>query len=369
MPRSNGIIMKTGSGKKESSLKDYRQYALAVLLVLAAAFVFAACGNEKHGTGEPISLTGRTMGTSFTVKAMMKTPQSEEAKQKLDDKINALLREVNRQMSTYIKDSELSQFNRHRETDWFAISADFAYVAQKALDISDLTNGSLDMTVGPLVNLWGFGPDGRPNKIPDAETVATLQKNIGYKNIAVRQEPPAIRKEIPEIYCDLSAIAKGFGVDKVADYLESLDVENYMVEIGGEVRTRGRNPQGQDWHIGIESPDNPEGIQKILSIGRGAMATSGDYFNYFEIEGVRYSHTIDPRTGRPITHKLASVTVIDSLCTQADGLATAIDVMGPDAGLQFATERELAVFMVVRVANGFEERMTPGFKSFLEAKN
>jgi len=309
------------------------------------------------------------MGTTFTVKISDTTlPQATNA-EAIEQHINDILTEVNRQMSTYLPDSEISQFNRSRSTDWFPVSSDFASVVQQALEIADMTGGAFDITVGPLVNLWGFGPENRPQRIPSDEEIERAQRLTGYGWIAVRMSPPALKKEIPQLYCDLSAIAKGFGVDEVADYLGNLGVQNYMVEIGGEVRTKGQNPSDRPWQIGVESPDNPTGIEKIVSISGAALATSGDYFNYFEEAGVRYSHTIDPRTGRPITHKLASVTVIHDSCTMADGLATAINVLGPQAGFEFAQEQELAVYMIVREGDGFSSKMTAQFEAFLSASD
>lgn len=317
---------------------------------------------------ELLTLTGGTMGTTFTVKIVRDETFSDAFDlRKVESDIRDLLTQVNEQMSTYLEDSELSRFNRSATTDWFAISPDFARVLQQALRTSELSGGAFDITVGPLVNLWGFGPENRPVKIPSAREIADRKALVGYQHVQVRLNPPAVKKSRPDIYCDLSAIAKGFGVDKVSEYLEALGVRNYMVEIGGEVRTRGRNAENTLWRIGIESPDNPSGIEKVLNISDHAMATSGDYFNYFEEDGVRYSHTIDPRTGRPITHKMASVTVVHASCMVADAFATAIDVLGPEKGYEFALEQKLPVFMLVRQDGRFAEKMTPNFAGFLSS--
>jgi len=313
-----------------------------------------------------ITIQGRTMGTTFTVKVVM--PDSLPAQSEPDSlqaAIDSLLRDVNQQMSTYIEDSELSRFNRYRGQDWFAISPDFAQVLQTALDVAKVSGGAFDVTVGPLVNLWGFGPEARPTRIPTGGEIQARRAFTGSDKIAVRLQPAAVKKTQPNVYCDLSAIAKGFGVDKVAGYLERIGIENYMVEIGGEVRTKGHSAEDEQWRIGIEAPDRPSGIQRILAISDVAMATSGDYFNYFEQDGIRYSHTIDPRTGRPIAHKLASVTVIHASCMVADAMATAINVLGPEKGFDFASQQELPIFMIVREKNRFVEKMTPSFKRFL----
>jgi thiamine biosynthesis lipoprotein len=268
-------------------------------------------------------------------------------------------------MSTYIPDSEISQFNKYKKTDWYPISKDFANVLEMSFYISEKSGGAFDITIGPLVNLWGFGPDYKLENIPTQVEIDKGLRSVGHKNIMVQTDPPAVKKIIASIYCDLSAIAKGFGVDKIAEYLESKNINDFMVEIGGEVRTRGNNIHRKPWQIGVSTPDNEFNLQKVVSLNNNSIATSGDYRNYFEKDGVRYSHTIDPRTGRPITHTLASVTVVHGSCMIADGMATAITVLGPEAGFEFALKEELPIFMIVRKGNEFIEKMTPNFEQFL----
>jgi thiamine biosynthesis lipoprotein len=226
----------------------------------------------------------------------------------------------------------------------------------------------MDITVGPLVNAWGFGPDARPETIPSDAEIAGLLEKVGYTKLVLDSESSSLRKSEPGLLCDLSAIAKGYGVDRVAEALDGLSIQDYMVEVGGEVRTRGLNDQGQAWRIGIERP-SVEGrvIQQVLSLSNGAMATSGDYRNYYEVDGVRYSHMIDPRSGRPITHRLASVSIVEERCTRADGLATALLVLGPDEGYRLAVANDLAVlFMVKDDEEGFKGLATPAFERLLE---
>ena len=311
-----------------------------------------------------ITISGPTMGTTFQVKIV----QSEITMDLdvLEREINARLTEVNRQMSTYRDNSEITQFNRARSTDWFGVSSDFAYVLHIAQEISTWSDGAFDVTIGPLVNLWGFGPSAIPDRVPSPDSIEAAKTLVGYKKIRVDLSVSAIKKEIPEVYCDLSAIAKGFGVDRVASYLDSLGINRYFIEIGGELRTKGHNHLGQLWRIGIASPAGQGELQKALALDNMSMATSGDYHNYFERDGVRYSHTIDPRTGRPITHALASVTVIHKSCAYADGLATAINAMGPEKGFVFAEKRNLAVFMIVRQGDEFVEKMTSNFEELLK---
>ncbi len=313
-----------------------------------------------------VTISGSTMGTTFQVKIV----QSEMTLDMdvLEREINARLTEVNRQMSTYQDNSEITQFNRSRTTDWFGVSSDFAYVLHIAREISTWSDGAFDVTIGPLVNLWGFGPNAIPDRVPSPDSIDATKTLVGYEKIRVDLSAPAIKKELPEIYCDLSAIAKGFGVDRIASYLDSLGVNRYFIEIGGELRTKGHNHLRQLWRIGIASPAGQGELQKALALHNTSMATSGDYHNYFERDGVRYSHTIDPRTGRPITHALASVTVLHKSCAYADGLATAINVMGPEKGFAFAEKRNLAVFMIVRRGDGFVEKMTSGFEKMVRGE-
>ncbi len=331
-------------------------------LQLPALLLLGSCAEPKT---LPIRIiSGTTMGTRFTVKILNPNDQqSTLSYEELEIEINKLLQEVNRQMSTYIPNSELSLFNRYHETDWFPISRDLAIVLNQSLSVSKISRGAFDITVGPLVNLWGFGPEENESAIPDDEEIKRRMLQIGYKKIAVQLSPPSVRKDIPEIYCDLSAIAKGFAIDKIAEYLESLNFENYLVEIGGEVRAKGYNHLREPWSVGIQSPYDAADVPNVIKLRAGSVATSGDYVNYFEKDGVRYSHTINPRTGKPIAHKLASVTVLHRSCMVADAMATAINVLGPVEGYEFAVQNKLAVFMVVRAQGGFVERITPQFRA------
>ena len=317
------------------------------------------------GCDEPfMAISGSTMGTTFQVK-IARDEGALDARV-LAREIDARLDEVNRQMSTYRKDSEISRFNRSRSTNWVRVSPDFARVLRVAHQISTWSDGAFDVTVGPLVNLWGFGPNAIPARVPSPDSIAARKARVGYEKVRVDRSASAIKKEVGGVYCDLSAIGKGFGVDRVASYLDSLGVEGYFIEIGGELRTKGRNHLGQRWRVGIASPAEPGALQKVLVLENMSLATSGDYHNYFERDGVRYSHTLDPRTGRPITHGLASVSVVHPSCLYADGLATAINVMGPERGFAVAEARGLAAFMIVRREEGFVEKMTSEFEKLVQ---
>ncbi|MCA9733506.1 MAG: FAD:protein FMN transferase [Deferribacteres bacterium] len=342
---------------------------LTTLFLLLLSFLLLSYYSTTPQTTE-IEMDGLTMGTSYMVKVVASPEQASPGSQtQLQKEIDALLHRVDKeQMSTYSKTSELSQFNQYKQKEWFPISSELALVVVQSHEIFQQTGGAFDITVGPLVNLWGFGPAKQQSTVPSEAAIAECMLLVGQNHVSVRTDPPALKKDNVDIYCDLSAIAKGFAVDAVAEYLVDAGFANYLVEIGGEVRAGGTKANGETWRIGIATPTQSGGIQKVVHLDNTGMATSGDYFNYFEKDGKRYSHTIDPVTGRPITHKLASVTVIHPSCMTADGYATAIDVMGPEKGFEFAQERNLAVFMIVRTDKGFVEKLTPEFKALFKIK-
>lgn len=341
------------------------QTSLLVWLLTGLIILLStACGKEPPppppiANSGIITIHGRTMGTTYSIKVVS---EEQSKKQDIKNGIDALLQTVNMDMSTYIEDSGISRFNSHKATDWFDVSPDTARVFNEAQRISELSDGAFDVTVGPLINLWGFGAARHERVVPPDEKILEVKEYTGYNKLAVRLTPPALKKEHPRLYCSLSAIAKGFGVDKVGAYLESAGYLDYMVEIGGEIRCRGQKPGNQPWRLAIEKPDGTRTYQMIIELKDMAMATSGDYHNYFEKDGIRYSHTIDPTTGRPISHNLASVTVLHSTCMTADALATAINVMGPEKGFQLAQKENLAVFMIVRQDGAFAEKQSPEFK-------
>ena len=308
---------------------------------------------------------GLALGTSFSVK-VTRLPEGVDPEE-LRDRLDRLLEEVDERMSTYRPDSELTRFNRSRTTRWQPVSPQLARVVAEALEISRWSGGAFDVTVGPLVNLWGFGPDPRTGKKPSAEAVRAAKVRTGYRNLEVRMRPPALRKRIPELYVDLSAIAKGWAVDRLAEYLERQGIGDYLVEIGGELRLKGRSPRGGPWRIAIEKPvAGVRAVGKILTLTDTAVATSGDYRNYFEVDGRRFSHTIDPRTGYPVSHRLASVTVLRHTCMRADGLATAFMVMGPEQGYARAEAENIPVLFLVKDEGGFRERATSAFRQIIE---
>jgi thiamine biosynthesis lipoprotein len=330
-----------------------------LVLGVATLLLLAGCDN---GPMQEV-LSGPTMGTSYNIKYLVEgdVASPSELQQQIDD----LLVQLNAQMSTYKKDSELSLFNRSRSLKPFAVSAETALVVNEAIRLNQLTDGALDVTVGPLVNLWGFGPEARPDKRPTEAELAERREIVGIDYLDVQSS--YLVKKIPELYVDLSTIAKGWGVDVVANFLESEGIHNYMVEIGGELRLKGVNAELKPWRIAIEKPttNGERQAQLIVQPGDTAMATSGDYRNYFEEDGVRYSHIIDPTTGKPINNKVVSVTVLHSSAMTADGLATGLMVMGDVDGINMANEQGIAVLMVVKTQDGYKQVHTDAFAPYL----
>ena len=278
--------------------------------------------------------------------------------------VEQILQGVIDQMSTYVDGSELSRFNAQSDTDWFAVSSDLATVVEVALELGAKTHGAFDVTVGPLVNLWGFGADGPRNDAPSPLEVNKYKRSIGYQHLAVDRPGNRLRKHIPQLYVDLSGIAKGFAVDKVAERLGALGVRDFMVEIGGEVRAGGVNRDGRPWRIAIQSPRGP-GLKHIIGLTELGLATSGDYRNQFQADGRTYSHTIDPRTGAPISGGLISASVLHTSAMYADAFATALMTMPPDVAYRFAQRQGLSVYLIDRTENGLRENMTPGFKRLI----
>jgi thiamine biosynthesis lipoprotein len=332
-------------------------------IVFSCILLLGAC-SDAADRKDPIVISGPTMGTAYAVKLHDATAEVDAAALKLE--IDALLERINDQMSTWRPDSELSRFNSNGGTDWFPVSAATAYVIEAAEGISVLSNGAFDVTVGPVVNLWGFGPDRNKADPPSQEQIEKAMERVGYRQLAVRASPAALRKQRPDLYVDLSAIAKGFAVDEVSRLLDERNIQSYLVEIGGELRARGSKPDGSPWKVAIEQPLSSErSVQSIVSLGDHAIATSGDYRNYMEKDGKRYSHTINPRTGRPIAHGLASVSVITASAMRADALATAIMVMGPLEGYRLAIREALAVQLIIRSGDQLQVLATPEFESYL----
>ncbi|MEZ9596146.1 FAD:protein FMN transferase [Shewanella sp. 10N.261.52.F9] len=328
------------------------------LALIGLAFFISACTKQA----EVISLSGNTMGTTYHIKVVPNDKLPDP--QLLQAEIDLALEQVNDQMSTYRPNSELSKFNQLTRQDKVEVSEDTAKVIAEGLALYKTTDGALDITLGPLVNLWGFGPDKRPTQIPTQQEIDIARERTGIDAIVV--EGNKISKLNPDIYVDLSSIAKGFGVDKIAALLDKYQPMGYLVEIGGEISLRGTKADGSPWRIAIEKPgDSGNGIQQVIAPKNMAMATSGDYRNYYEEDGQRFSHLIDPRTGYPINHRLASVTVLHEESMIADGYATAMMVLGTQASLELAKREHLAIMLIEKQDDGFKVFYSEAFKPFV----
>ncbi|MGR6873695.1 FAD:protein FMN transferase [Pseudomonas sp. HK3] len=324
------------------------------VFIFLLSFQLLACSQQPESLDK---IHGYTMGTSYS--AQWRHVASVDTQQAQSD-INKILLMINQQMSTYQKDSELSIFNSADAPHEQKVSPELFEVLELSLSLHGLTSGYFDISVGPVVNLWGFGPDKMPTRLPSDEQTKQAQQQVGLEQVSLANL--SVRKT-EQRYLDLSAIAKGYGVDKVADYLESKGITHYLVEIGGEMRVKGRKSLENPWRVAVEKPDEGQrSVQKIIEMKTGAMATSGDYRNYFEMNGQQYSHSIDPFTAKPVKHTLASVTIIDETCVRADALATAMLVMGAEKAKAFAVEHKLKVYLIERGPNGFGEYTTPEFE-------
>ena len=330
------------------------------LLPLFAVFLslLSACSDKPL---ESFKLSGMTMGTSYHITIIGKPAEAAQLTQKIDFRL-AL---INQQMSTYIASSELCKFNQLPPGEWQTVSPKLFDVLLTSSEIAWLTNGSFDITVAPLVDLWGFGPE-HVESMPSNDAINAQLLNVGFQHLEFNLQGRKITKSKP-IRLDLSAIAKGYGVDLIAKLLRDEGYNNFMVEVGGELYLSGLSPRKTAWRIAIEQPSsqNP-GIHRAIKVSGKAVATSGDYRNYIERNGVRYSHTIDPRTGRPITHSLVSVTVIHEDVASADALATAISVMGIEAGMALAEQQNLAIYLISKTKQGFESQYSDAFKPYLD---
>ncbi len=335
--------------------KKIVQIVVGLLLVLAF-------GVKSFYVKHPV-LVGGTMGTGYSV--TLEGYVSRRAISKLSRQIEAELAEINRQMSTWDAESEISRFNQSGSTEPFQASEAFADVVRAALELSAATGGAFDPTLGPLLNLWGFGSGSEGRGVPSDAEIARAKALTGWRKLGV-DDGSNLRKSIPGLALDLGAIAKGYGVDAIGQILDGAGHENWFAEIGGEVVVRGTNPDGVPWRIGIQYPTtNPtvDRLQGIVNVTEGAVATSGDYRNYIEEGGVLYSHILDPRSGRAVLSDTASVTVAAPGCMEADGIATALFVMGADEGLAWVEQRtEVEALFLVRGADGeISEKFSSGF--------
>jgi thiamine biosynthesis lipoprotein len=302
---------------------------------------------------------GETQGTFYHIR------YSGKEQRDLQEAVEEFLADFDRIFSNYRPDSEVSQFNRHPSTEWFSVSPSLERLVATSLQFSIKTEGAFDITIGALLKIWGFGPYKRADPaVPDAAAIAAALRQSGYRRIETRSEPPSLRRKVPGLEIDLSGIAQGHAVDQIAELLESRGIRSYMIEIGGEVLAKGEKYPGVDWRIAIEAPQRESGqiVTTVRPKGLG-LATSGDYRNFFEADGQRYSHILDPRLGRPVQHKLASVSVLAPTVTEADAYAKVWMVLGSVEAQEKALAWKLPSFFIYRNSDGFSSQAIAGFEA------
>ena len=303
------------------------------------------------------------MGTTYSVSVASHPPTVR--REAIQSVIDEVLDEVNRNLSTYDSRSEISRFNANATTDPVVVSPSLRAVVVIAREVSVATGGTFDITVGPLVQAWGFGVASlAPGSVPDPGVIDKLRAEAGFDRLELGADGRSLRKTVPGLQLDVNGIAPGYAVDLIAERFDALGVRDYLVELGGEVRAHGRSPQGRPWRVAVEVPLSGERKPyALVELDGLAVSTSGDYRDFREMDGRRFSHTIDPRTGAPIANGLASVSVVHRSAAYADAYATALMVLGPDAGMALAGRLGLAALFIERNANGpgFTERSTPAF--------
>lgn len=320
---------------------------------LGAALALCSCGGEKASTApqaEPaVRVSGQTMGTYYALTVL--PGKYELSEQQLREDAEAQFKYISDAISSFDPKSEISRFNSWQSTEPMQISTYLGNIIEEVNNQARRIGGVLDISIAPLVNLWGFGPDGRPNRVPDEEAVAAARSLVGMDKYKVQYigGQAFLQKTAPDVRLDLSTVGEGLGVDRMAARLDEYMITDYLVSIAGAVRTHGHNPEGKDWRVGIVNPLEPDGKPFAIVCPQGmAMSTSGSYRNYFvdEQTGKRYSHIIDPRTAAPIDHHTVSVTVIERTALITDTLDTGLMVMGADEALAWGDAHETAVYTI-----------------------
>ncbi|MDZ7277868.1 FAD:protein FMN transferase ApbE [Pantoea eucrina] len=334
-----------------------------ILLVASTIGLLSSC--DKPDASRALVLEGKTMGTVWRVSLAGVDAARKPALQQL---IQRQLDEDDHQLSTWKSDSVLSQFNAYQGTAPQPVSADMADIVTAALRIGAKTDGAMDITVGPLVNLWGFGPGKPPVHTPDARAIAAAKAQTGLQHLRVLQGVSGqwLQKDLPSLYVDLSTMGEGYATDHLARLMEQQGITRYLVSVGGAVLSRGRNAEDQPWRVAIQKPtDRENAVEARVDLQGHGISTSGSYRNYYELDGKRISHVIDPVTGRPIEHKLVSATVIATTALEADGWDTGLMVLGRERAEKLALKEHLAVYLISKEGNGFSHWMSPQFASFL----
>lgn len=323
----------------------------AIVVALAAAIAGCMFSDQVE------SFAGPTMGSTYSVKYVQR--RGTPAKEDLQRESEAILAELDRQLSTYRADSDIERFNALPAGSCAPVPATVRELVAAGERLSVESGGALDLTVGPLLDLWGFGSHSHGEQVPDAGAIAAARQRVGHQHLRIDGEQ--LCKDAP-VQVDFNSIAAGHAVDRVVARLEALGVDSYLVEITGELKAKGRKPDGTPWRVAIEAPhDNERVAQRIIALDGYGVSTSGDYRNFFEQDGKRYSHTVDPQSGAPVVHRLAAVTVVDPSALRADGLSTILMVLGDERGLVFAERQGIAAFLVIREDRGFITKSTAAF--------
>ena len=343
-----------------------RSRAIALAAACLLPLLAAGC-TRSEAPSRTIVLSGPAMGTTWTVSIVgPEGGMPSERSRAIDAGIRDELVRINQLMSTWDPESELSRFNRSASTEPFPVAPETFDVFEWSRRLYEETGGALDPTIAPLIDAWGFGVD-RDVTTPDDETVARLKATTGMTLVELDPGRAWVRKLRPEVRVDFSAIAPGYAADRIAARLEEQGLTDFLIDVSGELVARGHNESGQPWQVGVERPQRQgRRATRVVPLTDMAIATSGDYRNFREVDGQRFTHVLDPRTGRPVNHALASVTVVDELGVRADALSTALMAMGPDEAMAFATARDLPALFLIRLPDGsFEERMSPAFERSL----
>jgi thiamine biosynthesis lipoprotein len=335
---------------------------LARLVYICGLLLILTSCSDSDDHSKPIRLTGQTMGTSYSV-TIVDNPDGID-KQKLKELIEDSLAKVNSQMSNWDRNSEISLFNKNNSDEPIHISQSLLDVITAANDINLKSGGVFDITLTPLINLWGFGTSKSVTETPTESEISLALNKVGQKNLLkLNYNEKTLSKIKKGVSINLSAIAKGYGIDQLAAMLADMQINRYLIEIGGDLIVSGLNAEDKPWSIGVETPSlTKHSVQSILTIRDKAMATSGDYRNFFEKNGIRYSHIINPNTGKPIRHKTSSVTVLAKSAMLADGWATAMLAMGAEKGMVVADRYQLAVFFISKNKNMFTTSSSLKFK-------
>jgi thiamine biosynthesis lipoprotein len=347
--------------------KNSERCSLFLFVLLLSCFGLTACDSNPSNK-QQVTFSGPMMGTEYRI-TIIKQSTTEDPRQQ-DDRLEGAILDamdsVNQSMSNYIADSEISRFNRLPANQLQTLSPDFARVISEAIEVSIISNGAFDATLAKAIDAWGFGPEGQITQRPSAEELQLLRATVGIDKLTFQNG--SLMKTVDGVEISLSAIAKGYAVDKVALALESLGINNYLVNIGGELRAAGKTVDNQLWRVGIEKPHILGGIQEIAKLDNVAIATSGDYRNYLVVDGQQFSHMIDSSTLMPVYHKLALVSIISQRASTADALATAMMAMDEKRAWQFAQNNDLAAYLIIRgdTEGQYTVKLTDKFAVYLQ---